>query len=411
MAFATAGPNEYLVIGKKGKVTSLGTGIQTFLWPGSTFVLIPSTKQEATFEMTQETKDGIPVRFKGIVIYRIIDPVTASMNFDFRSRNGLDEINALINNICLGELRATVSGMTMQECIEQRKTILTAAVDRSLREVVASQNENPGAKWGIELELVQVAQVFVVDPGLRKQLEAQVRNEIRSQSDRSDIQTQQEIELARMASDSTLREQKLQVEKEKIRQGEELDQATLQVRSRAQKQQTDIEKEAIQLAADKFKIELAIAKEKEEADFQVRSRQQKQIQQIEKEAILLAAEKFKLEMDTAKEKEEAENPVKLLQVENQRAVLEQELEMRRLEALVREQVVKSSMMMETAKQTLRKEILPIEQTPEVAMALADIFKDARFSFVGSENQLLASILPLIQAVSDTVKGSLPNSNN
>jgi hypothetical protein len=89
MAFATASPNKYLVVGHQGKVINRGTGIQVFLWPGSTFVLIPSTKQEALFEMTQETKDGIPLRFKGIVIYRIIDPVTAAMSFNFTGGKGL----------------------------------------------------------------------------------------------------------------------------------------------------------------------------------------------------------------------------------------------------------------------------------------------------------------------------------
>ena len=109
MAFATASSNKYLVVGHNGKVINKGTGIQVFLWPGSTYVLIPSTKQEALFEMTQETKDGIPLRFKGIVIYRIIDPVITSMSFNFSSGKGLEEINTLINNICLGELRAVVS--------------------------------------------------------------------------------------------------------------------------------------------------------------------------------------------------------------------------------------------------------------------------------------------------------------
>lgn len=49
MAFATASPNQYLVVGEKGKVANRGTGIRVFLWPGSTYVLIPSTKQEAFF--------------------------------------------------------------------------------------------------------------------------------------------------------------------------------------------------------------------------------------------------------------------------------------------------------------------------------------------------------------------------
>lgn len=366
MAFATAGPNQYLVIGQHGQVTNRGTGVQTFLWPGTTYVLIPSTKQEATFEMTQETRDGIPMRFKGIVIYRITDPVTAAMNFNFSDETGLEEINALINNICLGELRAVVAGMTMQECVEQRKTVLTASVDRALREVVMNQSDGARSRWGIDLELVQVAQVFVIDAALRKQLEAEVRNEIRSKSDQADIRTQQEVGLAQIAADRQIREQKQLTEKDAIRQNEELEMANLQVRSRLQKQNLEIEKEIIQQAA----------------------------------------EKFKLEMETAKEKEETETPVRMLQIENQHAVLNRELEMRLVENQVHEQVVKHDMLLEKVRQELKKELLPLEQAPLMADSLSKVFNNAHLSFVGSENQVLASFLPLIQLIAEAVKDGM-----
>lgn len=319
--------------------------------------------------VTQETKDGIPVRFEGIVIYRIIDPVTAATNFNFNSRRaevGLQEINALINNICLGELRAVVSGMTMQECVEQRKTILTMAVDRALREVVAGQADRTQSGWGIELELVQVAQVFVIDADLRKQLEAEVRNEIHSKSEQADIRTQQEIGLARIASERQMREQKQLTEKDAIRQKEEIELANLQVRRRLQKHNLE----------------------------------------IESEAILQAAEKLKLEMEVARAKEETETPVRMLQIENQHAILNRELEMRLVENQVHEQVVKHEMLLDRAQQELKKELLPIEQAPLIADSLSKMFTNAHLSFIGSENQVLASILPLVQFMSDTVKNSL-----
>jgi flotillin len=367
MAFATASPNKYLVVGHQGKVVNKGTGIQVFLWPGSTYVLIPSTKQEALFEMTQETRDGIPLRFKGIVIYRIIDPVITSMSFNFSAGKGLEEINTLINNICLGELRAVVSGMTMQECIEKRKSVLTASVDRALREIVADQENATKSKWGIELELVQVAQVFIVDAVLRKQLEAEIRNEILSKSEQSDILTQQEINLAQIASDRQIQEQKIILEKDTIRQKEEIELANLQVRRRAQKQNQEIEKEAIQLAA----------------------------------------ETFKLEQEASKEKVETETPVKLLKIKNQHEVFDRELEMRKVEAQIREQEVLRDMLLERARQELRKEILPVEQIPAITDSLSKIFKDSNLTFVGSENQLLTSILPLMQIISEKVKDALP----
>src|ERR1700722_13914196 len=113
MRFVKANPNEYLVVGRRGKITNYGIAASAFLWPGSTYVLIPSTQQEATFEMTQESRDNIPLRFQGIVIVRVVDPSAAARRFDFSTPNGHDQIKTLLSHVCLGELRAAVSHLIM----------------------------------------------------------------------------------------------------------------------------------------------------------------------------------------------------------------------------------------------------------------------------------------------------------
>jgi regulator of protease activity HflC (stomatin/prohibitin superfamily) len=109
-------------------------------------VLVPSTQQEAAFEMTQESTDGIPLRFKGMVLYRISAPEIVASRFDFSTNLGQDEIKNMISHVCLGELRAAVSHMTMKECIEQRKTTLTDVVRNALKEVIDGKDGEKG--WG-----------------------------------------------------------------------------------------------------------------------------------------------------------------------------------------------------------------------------------------------------------------------
>jgi hypothetical protein len=361
--FAQANPNEYLVIGHGGRVTNRGTGIRVFQWPGSTYVLIPATKQEAKFEMTQETKDGIPLHFKGIVIYRITHPERIAVNFNFHDGGGVEEISQLICNICRGELRAAVSGMTMQECIEQRKTVLTRTVETALKQVVSADGEDEATRWGIELEMVQVAQVYIIDNELRKQLEAETRNQIRAGSDQSDIRTRDETRLVQLASERRMQEQKQAAEMDAIRQREEIELANLQVRRRL------------------------------EVENQV----------LERDAILLASEKFKTAQEAERQKIEIESPVRLLQVEKQRAILESELELRRVENQVRELEVHRDMLLEQARQELRLQILPLEQTPVLAEALTGIFKGANLTLYGSENQFLASMLPLVEIITHAIR--------
>lgn len=215
MSFVRAMPNQYLLAGRGGRLENRGSAVQVFLWPGTVHVLVPSTKQEATFEFTQETQDGIPLRFKGLVVYRITDPVAAARVFEFSPGAETAQINTLLTHICLGELRHAVSHMTMVECIEQRKTTLTNVIREALEATINPTNR--ADSWGLRLEVAQVAQVFIVDAELRQQLEAEVRNEIRLRSDQSTVRTEEEIQIAEMASRDRVAEQKLASDREALR--------------------------------------------------------------------------------------------------------------------------------------------------------------------------------------------------
>ena len=44
MPFVKVNPNEYLVVGRGGRAFNYGTAVGKFLWPGTTYVIIPSRK-------------------------------------------------------------------------------------------------------------------------------------------------------------------------------------------------------------------------------------------------------------------------------------------------------------------------------------------------------------------------------
>lgn len=219
---ARARPTEFLVTSRKGRLRNVGLGRRCLLLPGGDFVTVPAVKQEAAFAMTQESRDGIPLRFKGIVVFSVSDPVRAASCFDFAGAAGIEQLQALIAHVCLGELRDRVSRMAMSACIEERKTSLSAAVEAALREVADQQ----GASWGINIDLVQIAQVFIVDDELRARLEAEVRDELQARSERSHIEMQEAVQRARLASERRLAQEALETERE--RAGIETDKLALQ---------------------------------------------------------------------------------------------------------------------------------------------------------------------------------------
>ena len=112
--------------------------------------------------------------------------------------------------------------MTMVECIEQRKTTLSGVVAAALQSTIHSDGDDT-REWGVRIEAAQVAQVFIVDATLRQQLEAEVRNEIKLKADQSNMQAQEQIQLAELESQGRVQEQKLAGDQAKLRRDEEME--------------------------------------------------------------------------------------------------------------------------------------------------------------------------------------------
>jgi hypothetical protein len=350
MAIVRAGPNEYLLVGRRGVLENRGSAVTTFLRPGTIYVLVPSTKQEAAFEFTQETKDGVPLRFKGTFLYRIHDPVASAAMFDFSDGDGVAQITTLLTHVCYGELRHAVSHMTMVECIEQRKTTLSGVLAAALKATVNSDGEG-SQEWGVRIEASQVAQVFIVDPTLRQQLEAQVRNEIKLKADQSDMQAQEQIQLAQLESETRVQEQKLAADQASLRREEELDMA--------------------QTARDRRVL----------------------AENLETERQTLALEQERIA---------AEAPVRLLKIETERGILAEELVMRHLQAQVQALDLERDLALPRAQQDMRLAMLPVEQAPQLVEAASKVLGGTNLTIYGDGAEVLGQIAPLLDLVGRAV---------
>ena len=362
MAIVRAGPNEYLLVGRKGVLENRGSAVTTFLRPGTIYVLVPSTKQEAAFEFTQETKDGVPLRFKGTFIYRVADPVAAAAMFDFTEGDGTTQITTLLTHVCYGELRHAVSHMTMVECIEQRKTTLSGVVAVALQATVHS-NGDDSKEWGIRIEASQVAQVFIVDPTLRQQLEAEVRNEIKLKADQSNMQAQEQFQFAELASETRVQEQQLAADQATLRREEEMEGA------RVARQRRDLVES---LATERQTIDL----------------------ELERRQAHLAAEQARLT---------AEGPVRLLKIATERSILAEELAMRQLQNQINALDVERDLLLPRAQQEMRLELLPVEQAPQIVEHASKVLQGTNLSIYGDGSEVLGQLGPLVGIIARSVQ--------
>ncbi len=409
--FIKAKPNQFLVIGRKGKVVNRGAAASAFLWPGTSWVLISSTQQEATFEMTQETRDGIPLRFKGIAIYRVVRPEAAARLFDFSDGGGHHEIRTMIGHVCLGELRAVAAHMTMNECIEQRKTTLTDTVAAALQETIRGGGE--GGDWGIEIDVVQVAQVFIVDADLRRQLEAEVRAQIKSDSEIAELKVAAELDQARAEAEKRKLAEVLETDKERNRVEKErlalrtaMERERLQAEAEVQRQRTQQENtdrlERIELDAEASRKHRAYQSKIDSEQLQAEHERQRLEAEFEAERIRQDHQRRCEVQELEQERIEAEAPVRLLELSKRMEMLKEELEVRRLEVQVRELEVACDMLRERAQAELRKELLPLEQVPAVAQAVGQMFQGANLSIYGENSPMLTAFTPALSMISEAL---------
>ena len=326
MEFVKAKPNEYLVLAKSGKIKNLGIASSALLWPGQSHILVPSTQIEASFAMTQESKDGIGLRFKGIVVYHIENPEISAQRFDFSDNKGQEEINHLIGNVCLGELRDKVSHMSMDACINERKTTLTDAVTIELEKVVQD--------WGIKISVAQVAQVFIVEEEIRKQLEAEVRNELRANSELSDIKTEEAISKETSASELRLKKEEFENQKERLK-----------------------------------------------------------IEQERKE----------LERDNDKKEIERLTPLKIFEAEQDMLTMNKMMELYELKEKMNVLKAKANLAEKIEKNKVKKEMLPLEQVPEIAESVSRMFNGANLSFYKDSSEIMSGVTPMIDMVTRALK--------
>ena len=362
MAIVRAGPNEYLLVGRRGVLENRGSAVTVWLRPGTIYVLVPSTKQEAAFEFTQETKDGVPLRFKGTFIYRIDDPTAAATMFDFSRGHGIDQITILLTHVTFGELRHAVSHMTMVECIEQRKTTLSGVVAAALQSTIHSDG-NDSREWGVRIEAAQVAQVFIVDATLRQQLEAEVRNEIKLKADQSNMQAQEQIQLAELESQGRVQEQKLAGDQAKLRRDEEMELAQIARQRRAQTETLATDRQIVELEQERLHAQLA-------AD---------------------------------RDRVTAEAPVRLLRLETERGILAEELTLLQLQNQVKALEVERDLLLARAQQELKVAILPLEQAPRLVESASKVLQGTNLSIYGEGGQVLGQLAPLFDYMSRTIE--------
>ena len=226
--FITAKPSEYLVHMRRGKVLrSSGQGATCFKWPWDSVAVIPTTIARLQFKADQVSREKVGIEVSGLAVYRIVDPQTAYMmlNFSYGER-ATEKLQAILAEMFIGSVRRIVANMSVDECFTKRKEGLAEEILREIAPIVSGRGRSTDTTskgWGVVIDTIEIQDVRVLSPTVFSNMQALFRNELALRARTAELETvkaiaeketrnQREITEARIAAETSMREQKAKAE-------------------------------------------------------------------------------------------------------------------------------------------------------------------------------------------------------
>ncbi len=220
-------PSEFLVVYRRGKLRGSvgGQGGRCFKWPGDTVAIVPTTLKEVLFKANQITVDNVDVQLRGMVLYRICDPLRIYRLINFTHRQQAEaKLGRIIADTCRSHAKWLVANMTVEQCMRRRKEEIAAALKTEVAHVVGAGDP---AGWGVEIVTVDIQDIYVQDDDLFASLQAKFKADREGEAELARIRVREDIKRKEISAERELETERQRLTLEKARLAAEVELAAL----------------------------------------------------------------------------------------------------------------------------------------------------------------------------------------
>lgn len=240
--WVAAKPSEFLIVYRKGTLSEelCGQGARVWKRPSDTIAIVPTTLKEVVFQANQITGDNVDVRLRGMLLYRIIDPLRIYKLINFTSRSQAEaKLARMLADMCRSTAKWLVANMTLEECNRRRKEEIAGSLKR---EVAAVATEG----WGVEIVTIDIQDVFIQDQRLFEALQASYR-----------LARERDAQLAAQALKRRIEEQRIADERALVEQRHALTLETAELAAAAEFARLELQtkNEEEQFRIDRLRVE------------------------------------------------------------------------------------------------------------------------------------------------------------
>jgi len=199
--------NQFVIHLRNGKVKHAGLGGSLWLLPLiDEYLVIPTTSIQTTLEAHEQvvSMEYQNISIVGMLIWKVIDPEKAfsAVSWVPRDENYVEKI---LKNAAEAIIRTTCANMPIEKIIRERREIINI-VSKEIHELTAD--------WGVVIESIEIREVNILEPELKKNMEA-VKKAIEARKARiAKAESERESRIRELEVQNEIGVQNQQVEKE-----------------------------------------------------------------------------------------------------------------------------------------------------------------------------------------------------
>ncbi|MHA1831241.1 MAG: SPFH domain-containing protein [Candidatus Helarchaeota archaeon] len=158
-------PNQYVIHLRNGKVKSAGLGGNIWLLPLiDEYVIIPTTSIQTNLEAHEQvvSKEYQSISITGMLIWKVVDAEKAFSAVSWKERDE-NYVEKILTNAAEAIIRTTCANMEIEKIIRDRAEIIRQ-ISKELHQLTSD--------WGIIIESIEIIEVNILNPELKKNMEA-----------------------------------------------------------------------------------------------------------------------------------------------------------------------------------------------------------------------------------------------
>ncbi len=305
--YIAAYPHEYLIHFRRGHLNkkTTGQGARCFKLPRDTVFIIPTSLKEIVFQANQLSADNVDVRIRGMVIYRINNPMQIYTMLNLSNRQQAEEkLARMIGDLCRSTAKWLVANMGVEECLRKRKEDIAATLTQEVSLVVDDAEKG----WGVEVVTINIQDVYIQDDEIFDAMQTLFKTEKLRASELSQLEMQKDLEVRRLQQALELADH---------RKKKELENARIEAEVANEKTRLAHENDKSQFAQERYRAEQkkSLSKFKQEQELE-RERRALQLKREERQAELEAQRlAHQVEIEALRQRMDVENSATPLSLE------------------------------------------------------------------------------------------------